>query len=166
MRKRTYRRRYNSSRKGRGKNKNTAGVFVLAICCSVIAGYITANYIIGPALGLEAEPAFFGFINDKQETKEKTEKNTTDNSQNKTVLEDEIEVKNKSGFALQYGSFSVKEGAQQCVNDLNTKGIEANIIEKDGSYKVIGKIFDTKDEARAFKDAHDDGKDIFITEIP
>lgn len=164
MRKRVHRRR-RINRKSRGKNGNRAGIFVMAVFCSVMAGYITANYIIGPAVGLESQTVFSDFINNRQQTVEK-EVDKTENNNETDVIQDQVQKQNESGYALQYGSFSSNAAAQQCVNDLASKGIKTEIIEKDSSFKVIGEVFDTKEEAESHKETYSSGEDIFITEIP
>ena len=163
MKRRMRRKRHNHYRKNANKTGKVLSV-VIVIGFSVLAGYVTANYMIGPMLGLESEQVFSDFLNDKKET-EKEDKTTEKNNETK-VVQDKVEVETETGFALQYGSFSAREGAQECVRDLESRGIDASIIEKDGSFKVIGKVFATKDEARAWKDTSGTGEDIFITEIP
>ncbi len=161
MKRRMRRKRHNAHRRDTGMTGKALSVMVI-ICFSVLAGYITANYMIGPMLGLESEPVFSDFLNEK---KEDTESEPEDKKGTK-VVQDTLPVQNQSGFALQYGSFSVREGAKQYADELAADGIDTSIIEKDGSYKVIGKVFKTKEEARAYKESEDAGKDIFITEIP
>lgn len=161
MNRRKRRRRYNAYR---GQNiKGRALSVVLVICLSVAAGYMTATQVLGPALGLETQQTFLDFVNDKTD---KTENKEEKNSETTTVVEDQVEVDTDSGYALQYGSFSTEEGAQECLEDLTASGIEAEIIEKDGMYKVIGQLFNTKEEARTFKEENSQNEDVFITEIP
>ena len=160
MNRRRRRRRHNAYR---GSDLKAKAVSVmLVICLSVAAGYVTATQLVGPALGLETQQTFFDFINEKEE---KTEQKDDKDSET-TVVEDQVDVETDSGFALQYGSFSSKEGAQECLDDLTASGIEAEIIEKDGMYKVIGQLFDTKAEAETFKEQNPQDEEVFITEIP
>lgn len=163
MNKRMRRKRHSAyRRKSNMTNKVVSVVIVISI--SVLAGYMTANYLIGPMLGLESEPVFSDFVKDKKDA-EKEKKTELPESETK-VVEDQIPVQSEKGFALQYGSFSSKNGAQQCADELQSKGIETSIIEKDGNYKVIGKVFDTKEEARMHKNTSAAEGDIFVTEIP
>ena len=161
MRRRMRRRRH---RAHRGEKTVTGRVMpvLFVICFSVLAGYITANYMIGPMLGLESEPVFSDFIKNKKEDSTPETKNTNETK----VVQDTVNVQSESGYALQYGSFSTKGGAEQFAAELAADGTETRIIEKDQSYKVIGKVFETKQEARNYKDSTAAGKDIFITEIP
>lgn len=137
---------------------------VMAVFFSVGAGYVTATYIIGPALGLDAQPMFSDFL--KKESVEEEKKNNKNENENVKIVQDELPVNTESGYALQYGSFSSKEGAQTCVDKLSGMGITAEIIEKDNCYKVIGEVFETKSEAEKSKQQVPVTEDVFITEIP
>ena len=132
----------------------------MVICVSVAAGYMTAAYILGPALGLEIQPSFFETI--KKSGSEKEEDKETE----KTIIEDKAAAEEESGFAMQYGSFSAKEGAEELAAELKASGIQAEIVEKDGMYKVISQLFDTKEEARTYMEKSSQDTDVFITEIP
>ena len=162
MKRRRHRRKYTTYKSGGFKLK--AASAVLAICISVAAGYVTATQLIGPALGIESKPVFFDFMDEKKQEKNDNKDSVKDKENQ--VVQDEINVQVESGFALQYGSFSSREGAQECADQLKKDGIEAQIIEKDNSFKVIGQIFDTKDEARNHKENVSESEDVFITEIP
>ena len=163
MNKRVRRKRHSAYRRKANMTSKILSV-VIVIGISVLAGYMTANYVLGPMLGLESEPAFSDFVKEKKDA-EKEKKTELPESETK-VVEDQIPVQSEKGFALQYGSFSSKNGAQQCADELKSKGIETSIIEKDGNYKVIGKVFDTKEEARMHKNTSAAEGDIFVTEIP
>lgn len=163
MNRRKRRRRYTKPYRNNSM-KNKALSFVLVICVSVSAGYLTATYILGPVLGLEPQPSFLDFINDdkKQEDEKKNEKKETE-----ILVDSEAEAAEKSGFAVQYGSFSSKAGAEEHAHSLKESGVTVKIIETDGMFKVIGKIFDTKEAARTYmEEKHADNDDLFITEIP
>ncbi|WP_130863808.1 SPOR domain-containing protein [Bacilliculturomica massiliensis] len=53
------------------------------------------------------------------------------------------------GYAVQFGSFSAKESAQQAVSELAAKSITASVVERNGAFKVVGTVFDTKEKAKA-----------------
>ena len=159
MRRKAHKRR-SSYRKNSVKIK--AVYAVLAICFSVGAGYITATYIIGPALGLDAKPMFSEFLNEKKDNME----NNEEKEDNVKVVQDKLDVKSEQGYALQYGSFSEKKGAEKFAAELTSKGLNAEIINKDDGYKVIGEIFDTYEEAEKSKLQSSLKEDVFITEIP
>jgi len=165
MNRRRYRMRKRHSSRHGSSVKGHAITIVIVIFLSVAAGYLTATQLLGPALGLESQQTFFDFITDKKEDMtEKKEK--TENVVNEiTVVEDDVEVEKESGFALQYGSYSARSGAEKCAEDLKASGIDAEIIEIDGMYKVIGDIFDTKSEAESYKEKNPQEVEVFITEI-
>ena len=53
----------------------------------------------------------------------------------------------EEGYALQFGVFTSKEAADKLADDLESKGIETEIIEDDEKFKVISPVVKTKDEA-------------------
>ena len=159
--KRRVKRRKTAYRKNDCKTKAVS--FVLIICFSVAAGYLTATYLIGPALGLETEAVFFDFLKNDAEQKESRDKK---DEKEKEVVQDQLTVKSENGYALQYGSFSSMAGAEECVNDLAESDISAEIVKKDNSYKVIGEVFATREEAEESKKKLSENKEVFITEIP
>ena len=161
--KRRRRRRRPSAYKTGGFNLKLTSV-IIAMCLSVGAGYVTATQLIGPALGLESKQVFSDFI----DVKDSEKKNNSDpvKDKEKQIVQDQIDVQQESGFALQYGSFSNLQGAQECAEDLKKDGIDTRIIEKDGAYKVIGELFDTKEEVRKQKELAPVTGEVFITEIP
>lgn len=120
------------------KMKFTSVLVIMAI--AVFLGYLTARFVIGPILGYNADesPVKVG----SETTSETTEE----------------------GYALQFGVFSTKEGADKLVASLATKGIEAKVIEENDQFKVISPIIQTKDKAldklAEIKDK--DVKDVFI----
>lgn len=153
------------NRAHRNDTKSKALFMIMIICCSVIAGYFTATYLIGPALGLETETTITDFIGDLKEPEEaESDKQNEKTEENKQLDVVQDQVVDECGFALQYGSFSSKEGAESCARDLKESGIKAGIIEINGMYKVIGEIFGTKQEAEEQKNK-EDAEDVFITEI-
>lgn len=156
------RKRY-GARHGSSARKHALTV-IIVIFLSVAAGYLTATQILGPALGLESQQTFFDFINNQKDGKS-DEKDKEEKQKNEiTVVEDKVDVE-KEGFALQYGSFSTRNGAEECADDLKASGIDTEIIEADGMYKVIGNIFDTKSEAETYKEENPWEEGVFITEI-
>ena len=70
----------------------------------------------------------------------------------------------KDGYALQFGVFSSRESAEDLVSELESKGIEAEVTEADGKFKVISPVLETKDEAvdklESIRDK--DVEDVFI----
>ena len=163
------RRRHRSRKRYAAKHGRTlkahAVTVAIVIFLSVAAGYFTATQLLGPALGLETQQTFFDFIKDKQDSITENNDKKDGKDSDITVVEDKAEPETENGFALQYGSFSAKSGAKECAEDLKSSGIDAEIIEKDGMYKVIGNIFDTKQEAESYREKNPQKEEVFITEI-
>lgn len=149
-RKKTGNRHVNSRNSGKGKGADV--IIVLAI--AAFAGYLTATYLIVPLLGID--------IKTGEEVNKEIEKPSLE-LQETEPAETEPE---KSGYALQYGSFSTKEGADQCSAELSGSGITAEVIEKDGLYKVIGKSFDTEAEAEAYILQNPSSHEVYVTQLP
>ncbi|WP_206459083.1 SPOR domain-containing protein [Anaerovorax sp. IOR16] len=82
----------------------------------------------------------------EQEVKDLPEKANTSTETGKTVPSQG----NTNGlFCLQFGSFSNKEAASTCVQELTQKNISTFIMEKDGSFKVLSIPYETKEKANA-----------------
>lgn len=92
-------------------------------------------------------------------------KAATESAPSKTVIEDKAEVRQAAGYALQFGSYSTKAAAQKSLNQLKNSGIKAKIVEKDGAYKIIGKLFDTKEQAKKHLNGLDESVGAFITTV-
>ena len=150
-------RRHNARNSERSGNMTTV---VIVICLSLAAGYLTAAYIVGPILGLDTAPLVFN-----DETAEKGDSETAA-GESQDVEPDETEGLAESGYVLQYGSFSSKEAAENCVSELKRTGIEAEIMEKDGAYKVISPLYDTEQEAHLKMESQKNYVDVFITHFP
>lgn len=167
---------------------------VMIICLSVCAGYLTAKYVVYPLMGYEpaelnvleqlrpgaaakgeqeaAKAAGESSSAEGSAEAEKGQKETEKPSEtrkataaSKTVLEDKAEVKQAAGYALQFGSYSTKAAAKKSLKQLKSSGIEASIVQKDGAYKIIGKLFDTKEEAKAHLSSLDESVGAFVTTV-
>ncbi len=79
---------------------------------------------------------------------------------NATIVEDQLNVTKtdatanavtttQSGYCIQFGSFSTKNSAETLVTQLKGSGINAEIIEKDGAFKVVSQLFEQKEQAVA-----------------
>ena len=68
-------------------------------------------------------------------------------------------------YAIQFGSYSTYEGAQEAALDEVSKGRTVRIVEKDGSYKIVGSPYTDRTEAeRALAAISPEGEDgLFIT---
>ena len=70
----------------------------------------------------------------------------------------------EEGYALQFGVFSSEASAGELADQLKAKGIDTEIVEDDGKYKVISPVLKTKDEALEQLDQIKDKsvEDVFI----
>lgn len=162
---RRWKSRRRNSYRGVKNNQNKLLCIVLIMALSVIAGYFTATYLLGPAMGLKTQTNIMELTKEKDD-EAKTVQETTQEDE-ASVVEDQVGKKEeKSGYALQYGSFSTKIAAEASAAELERTGIETEIIEKEGAYKVIGKLFDTEAEARTQMEEQKGLVDVFITQLP
>ncbi len=156
---------------------------IVIICLSVCAGYLTAKYVIYPVLGYE--PAGLSILKQKQtdiekeetagsksgeptesrkESLEETSKVSPQTPSDK-VIEDKADVRPAAGYAIQFGSYSTREAAEKSAAQLKASGIEVETLEKDGAFKVIGQLFDTKDKAKAELSKIDTAEGAFVTTL-
>ena len=169
-------------RKNIGNNKKQWMYFNFIIgimCLAVITGYAATKYVIYPF-----------FINMNQENvveQEITDSGNTDTT-NK-ILEDGLNVitqpaiskvntepdkavvpnipQDLKGYSVQFGSFTTKASAEELEKELKTYGIVSQILEKDGMFKVVGQLFDTKEAAKEAMVSIDRNiySDVFVTKI-
>lgn len=165
---------------------------LVIICLSVCAGYLTAKYVVYPILGYE--PAGLSILK-QSETTEKSKVQSQPSAGETavstqaatvqavttapttapptaettampaTVIEDQADVKQVAGYALQFGSYSSKPAAEKSIEQLKASGISAKIMKKDGAYKVIGQLFSTKEEAKAELSKMDEAVGAFVATI-
>lgn len=110
--------------------------------------------------GTNAITSLPGVVVDKQDVKTldddtkdgKTTETTADQSNvTKPVIK---EVKTTAGtsssgaYSLQFGSFTAKDGAATRVKELNEKGVNAYVFESNGSFRVLGNTYDSKEKAK------------------
>lgn len=85
---------------------------------------------------------------------------------NANVLEDQVEVEEKGdikGYALQFGCYSSEASAQGAMGNVGVEGLE--IISQENMYKIIGDIYETKDEARKALETVPEGVNAFVTTV-
>lgn len=187
------RRLYHSSRNpGRSrKNRNSKirgvnlSLIIVIIFLAVVSGYITTKLFIYPLI--LGQPAVFEtdfpeivygkkedgteIINESENVSEPTpEKNIISqigNDVSQGAVETELDL---SGYSIQYGAFTSEGAAEELVNELKESGLTAQIINDGKSFKVIGQIFDAKEEAVSARDlvlqyADEKYKDVFVTDL-
>lgn len=147
------------SRNLRGGGHRKTGVsympVVVILCLSIGCGYATAKYVVEPVVNYA--PQIAEKVSDKQDKTEATKKDSIKTSEKesnaekseKKVVEDQVSVENVGkvkGYALQFGSYSTKSAAEKAMASLGITGLQ--IVEDNSLYKVIGKIYSSKDQAR------------------
>ena len=178
-------RRYRSQRRNSGVNiLGIIGIMLVAVIC----GYMTARFVIAPLLGYDTEvlkldfpsrllDVFHNDDSDDSDGSEKEDGDKTGEDSQKTDRDDAEPAKDgeadtkqdaQGGYALQYGVFSTKAGAEELSDKLKQEGIDAKIQETDGKYKVLSPAKDTKEEAlELLKNTESDHvKGMFITKLP
>ena len=158
------------------------------IFAAVLLGFLTARFVIGPIIGYNADisPVILknsddlaksedeqnnnskekNSSSDPADTAAKTEQNNEDNQ---TVDRENSAAKSsfpiageEKSYALQFGAFSDKEAAEKLKQELEAKGIETQIKEQDGRFKVISAVIKEKEEALK---ALDESKEKEITDV-
>lgn len=183
-------RRRNSFRQ---KTKVNFTAIIVIISIAVLLGYGTAKFLIYPMFnsGDTAESSknegfkiekFLSFFFDEDNVEDNGNGTTTtgpgieDNNQgtDKNVVEDQLNItptgqtptpNTQNGYCIQFGSFATKLSAESLVSELKTSGINAEIIEKDGAFKVVSQLFEQKEQAVATMNTFAGTKygDAFIT---
>ena len=157
-------------RRGQSGKKNSWMkflVFVGIIIGAVICGYVTARFVIAPLLGYDTQVLKLDFPSKLTSFLEDREKNRDQEKSKTSKGDDQNQESNdkKTEYALQFGSFSSRDGAKVLQDQLEGEGIETEIEEVDGSYKVMQSGFDTKsaalDALASLKDQKD--VDVFVT---
>lgn len=148
------RRRVKKRRRTNSNSKMKFSVFLAIIIITILLGYLTARFIIGPFLGYDSDESPLQVVSKLEESAKE------ENNDEEKKTEEEID----GGYALQFGVFSTREAADKLVTELAAKGIEAKIHQDDDMFKVISPIVKTKDEAIGNLDKIKDKEveDVFI----
>ena len=156
-------------RKRRRPGENSKMKFVVICGIMVIAvllGYLTARFVIGPLLGYDADESPISIAGSQDEAGGQDESSEEGGEGDEAGAEQAEQTASlpEDGYALQFGVFSTKDAAEELSAGLTAKGIETEIVEAEGKYKVIGPVLSTKDEALdALEDvAGKDVEDVFI----
>ncbi len=145
------RRRIKKRKRPNGNSKMKFVLILVIMVMAVVLGYLTARFIIGPLLGYDADESPIT-LTDSAASEDDTQKDSsTEEAASEENSEDTPKESSKSspeeGYALQFGVFTSKEAADKLADDLESKGIETEIIEDDEKFKVISPVVKTKDEA-------------------
>lgn len=163
----------------RQKTKVNFTAIIVIMSIAVLLGYGAAKFIIYPLFNsggtsdstndegfkIEKFLSFFSDEDNPNENNENKEQNTTgqgieQNTPNSdsNIVEDQLNITPteqttastaQNGYCIQFGSFSTKLSAESLISELKTSGINAQIVEKDGTYKVISQLFEQKEQAVA-----------------
>lgn len=161
MRKRRRSRGYRNSQR-KGFKINLAPV-ILILCLSVGCGYATAEYVVAPVVNyipqLTAE-------RESEATQKKETEKTEETQETKAVVEDDVKVENTgkiSGYAVQFGCYSSKAAAEKAMSELDAADLQ--VLEQNGMYKILGKVFDTKEQAKEALESLTDADKAFVTTV-
>ncbi len=141
-------------------------VFILVIILAMGAGYVAAKHVIMP------------YLFEGKDFDEDTPLNVPDpaivSGEQDTVLEDlsdseAVPKQVNEGdpvilYGIQYGSFNEKKRAESALGELDSNKVEACIMTKNGSYKVISSPYIDEQKARKALTEMKEivGEDIFL----
>lgn len=140
------RRRIKKRKRPNGNSKMKFASILVIMIMAVILGYLTARFIIGPLLGYDADESPIT-LTDSGASQNDSESGGSSADDSEDATESNAESKPEEGYALQFGVFTSKEAADKLAQSLEVQGIETEIIEDDGKFKVISPVVKTKDEA-------------------
>ena len=129
---------------------------ILMLCLSVGCGYAAARYIVEPVVNYVPQIT--------AENEEKTEE--PEQKRESGVIEDEADVEEKGdieGYALQFGCYSEEASAEKAMADTGMDGLQ--VISQDSMYKIIGDIYETKEEARNALEEVPEDVSAFVTTV-
>lgn len=160
-------RRSRGYRKSQRKNMKPNFIPVmLVICLSIGCGYATAKYVVHPAVNYVPETTVEKQSEIQQETSESKTDEVHETSQKSNVVEDDVDVKENGkieGYAVQFGCYSSKDAAEQAMSSLSAAGLQ--VVEQNKMYKIIGEIFETKEEAKKSLQSLDNIEKAFVTTV-
>lgn len=126
------RRRIRRYQRGRGNSGMHFFTFIGIMIVAIVLGYLTARFVIAPIIGYDTDVLNLNIL---------------DKDNNSNEDKDTDQSLSDTGYALQFGVFSSKSRAEELVDDLKDKGIDADILKRDDKYKVISEILKTKEKA-------------------
>ncbi len=173
-------------RRFKKSNYSNTGVNLLGIVAivlaAIVAGFLLTEFIVYPVMlgtsspishqeGKNNEAADTGTDPTTQIAPQKTAAGNGEQTQQSTsgqtqTTPDKLKTQ-QSGYCIQFGSFATKEAADTLLAQLAAGGIKASVVEKDGTFKVVGEIFSDKAAASAAMAGVDRAiySDIFVTNI-
>ena len=137
---------------------------IVILCLSIGCGYATAKYVVEPVVNYAPQVAERFSQEEESSDNETADKN--DENTGGSIVEDGVEAENSGkvkGYALQFGCYSDKASADSALSSLGIEG--ATVIEQEDLYKIIGEIYDKKDEPRSALGDLPEGTSAFVTTI-
>ena len=133
--------------------------FVAIILGTVICGYLTARFFVGPLLGYDTEVLKLDFPS-KMALATKEDKDSSEGAKTSASNKE-----SESGYLLQFGVFSTREGAETLSDELKSRGIDTSVKKDKQQYKVISETFSSKEKALERLESLKEQKnlDVFIT---
>ncbi len=141
------------------KRDSKAGffVFIIVVILAVAAGYAGTKHIIYPYLLSNPD--------ESTDVQDEGAKTATEGAVNvitsapsiiidqQNLKDDDKNGNNSTGsspgpFSVQFGSFSLKEGAEALSLELSGKGIYSYVYESGGNHKVLGLPYSTEEKAK------------------
>lgn len=163
----------------RQKTKVNFTAIIVIMSIAILLGYGAAKFVIYPLINSDSTSdttddkgfkieKFLSFFSDEDNPKvdnQKDGQNTTSPGIEQNVpdsdtkiVEDQLNVAPtnektattaQNGYCIQFGSFSTKQSAENLISELKSSGITAEIVEKEGAFKVVGQLFEQKEQAVA-----------------
>lgn len=150
-------RRYGVSH--RRRTGNSYKLVALILCISIGCGYAAAKYVVEPVVNYVPRTVEIGAQNKTGEADINTEETAK-------VVEDTVDIKESkgiSGYAIQFGCFSNRKAAEAVKSNIDVNDLQ--IIENNDMYKIVGKIYSDKNEAKQALEAVPDDIDAFVTAV-
>ena len=121
------RRRYSRRKYQKRSKTNVNFIPVIALLClSVGCGYAAAKYVVEPVVN---------YVPQLTAENKLTEDVSSDMDENKIT-----------GYALQFGCYSGQSAAESVLPTIGVSGLE--VIEQNDMYKIVGEVYNTKEEAK------------------
>ena len=188
MNRQSVRRRVKKRKAPKQKTRVKFTAFLGIMVLAVLAGYLTARFVVGPFIGYDADesPAKIAEALDGQKENQDSEDEDAEESGDSEAQADSSIGKfsdsngdsgiaesaegvfqdvPSEGYALQFGVFSTAEGAEQLQKALKEQGIPTEIVKTENLYKVISPVVDTREKVLGELESLE-GKqveDVFVT---
>lgn len=161
--------RYGRGFAGNGRRNPKLSYFpvILILCLSVGCGYAAAKYVVDPVVNYVPQVSQKAAEKQADKDREKSgEKSSPSAEERSKIVTDQVAAKTAGtlrGYAVQLGCYSDRTAAEKVLQQVNAEGLQ--VIEQSSMYKVIGRIYKTKAEARGALADLPEGVTGFVTEV-